>query len=113
MHATACFNVLFHIAEVQSGFEVISWRKRRASLTRERYERGFITVAMVSDVSRVGRSKRAALVERRTKIDMSTRERIRELSDAGWPLRDVAAETGISHESVRQVLGAATVGVEA
>jgi hypothetical protein len=86
------------------------WRKRRGSLKRRRYGDGYIVIAEAPKTTRVGRSGRAALTESRTNIDVSTRERIRELAADGWSLRQIAGQVGVSHESVRQVLAASTVG---
>jgi len=104
MHATACFNALLHKADDLPNFYAISWRKRRGSVTRERYGEGYITITVAAEVAHVGRSGRAALSEKRTAIDPATRERIRDLDRAGWSLRSIAGDVGVSHESVRVIL---------
>ena len=61
-------------------------------------------IAVAAPEDRVGRSGRAKLVTSRTTIDNVTRTRIREMAAAGWSLRRIAADVGISHETVRGVL---------
>ncbi len=80
------------------------WRKRRGLVARGRYGDGYIVIAVAPPVDRVSRSGRAKLVTSRTTIDNVTRTRIREMDAAGWSLRRIAADVGISHESVRSVL---------
>ncbi len=79
-------------------------RKRRGLDAHGRYGDGYIEIAEASPVARVGRSGRAKLATPRTSIDDATRARIRERLAAGWSLRRIAAEVGVSHESVRTVL---------
>jgi hypothetical protein len=80
------------------------WRKRRGSGTHRRYGEGYIVIAEVPEVARVGRSGRAASAKPRTRMDAATFKRIAELAEAGWSLRRIAREVGFSHESVRSVL---------
>ena len=84
--------------------QIASERKRRGSVALERCGEGYIIIAAALEVPRMGRSRRAALAEHRTSIDMATRERIRQLDDEGRSLRHIARDVGVSHESVRVVL---------
>jgi hypothetical protein len=70
-------------------------------------------IAEALSVERVGRSQRAKAIGRRSRIDHETRQRIRALASDGWSLRAIARELGVSQESVRQVLAAVALSVEA
>jgi hypothetical protein len=53
----------------------------------------------------VGASKRdALLVPRPRKLDADGEDRLRELATQGRTLREIGAELGVSHETIRQVL---------
>jgi hypothetical protein len=86
--------------------EITLKRKRRGSLPRRRDLDGYVVIAEAPDVPRVGRSGRAATVERRVMIDQQARARVVVLAEAGLSLRAIAREVGISHEAVRTVLRA-------
>ena len=79
------------------------WRKRRGLDARKRYGSDYIVIAEAPELVQVGRSDRTALAQRRTKINSVTRGRILELSAAGWSLRRIATDVGVSHESVRAI----------
>lgn len=83
------------------------------SVARMRYGVGYVVLAEAPPVERVERSRRAKLAEPRSAIDEPTRERIRALAADGWSLRRIIEDVGVSHESVRKVLVAATLSVEA
>ena len=79
-------------------------RKRRGSVPHWRYVDGCIIIAQAPDVSRVGRSGRAATVESRVKIDQETRAQVVVLAREGLSLRAIAREVGVSHEAARTVM---------
>ena len=99
--------------EVVAHDEITLRRKRRGSVALRRYGDDYIIMAEAQRVERVGHSKRAKLAIPRAAIAEPTRERIRQLAADGRSLRKIAEDVGVSHESVRQVLVAATLSVEA
>lgn len=74
----------------------------------QHYDGGYIVIAELTVVERVGRSKRAKGTERRSQIDSQTRVRIRQLPGDGSSLRKIAEDVGVSHENLRQMQAAAT-----
>ena len=84
--------------------EVPDWRKRLGAASPLRHDEGYVWLANPDPIARVGRSRRSR--QQGAPPRKLSQERATDLCRLarGRSLRDLAAEFGVSHETVRQAL---------
>ena len=87
--------------------QVLSGRKRRGLVTRERYGEGYIVIAEPPENIRVGTSRRSSYQQpRHRKLSADQIKAIQQRPH--HTLRELAAEYGVSHETIRAARRATT-----